>query len=203
MTSPAADLLTALRGYVEALDDETARGFAAQIDWAMHERALEPNWLTCLGHLDRALELTRAPEQPLVELLARHRSDLRWGQTYSAADFGRDFIDNYGWIELFGTRGHFVNDRVAAGFLILGPGIIYPDHHHVAEELYVPLTGGAEWRKGKGGFVARSAGEIIHHPSDVSHAMRTGAEPLVAFYLWRGGPLAQKSIIGMAGQWRK
>ena len=120
---------------------------------------------------------------------------LRWGQTYTAADFGQHFIDNYGWMELFGTRGHFASEQVAAGFLILGPDIVYPDHHHVAEELYVPLTGGTEWRKGEGGFVVRAAGEVIHHPSNVSHAMRTGAEPLVALYLWRGGPLAQKSTI--------
>ena len=131
--------------------------------------------------------------------MARHRETLHWGQTYTTADFGQGFIDNYGWVELFGTRGHFANDRIAAGFLILGPDIVYPDHHHVAEELYVPLTEGTEWRKGEGAFVVRAAGAIIHHPSDVSHAMRTGAEPLVALYLWRGGPLAQKPTIGVAG----
>jgi hypothetical protein len=30
--------------------------------------------------------------------------------------------------------------------------------------------------------------------------MRTGTEPLMALYLWRGGPLAQKSIIGSGGK---
>ena len=122
------------------------------------------------------------------------------GRPTPTADFGQNFIDNYGWMELFGTRGHFDSDKIAAGFLILGPDIVYPDHHHVAEELYVPLTGGTEWRKGEGGFTVRPAGEVIHHPSNVSHAMRTGAEPLVALYLWRGGPLAQKSTIVAAGE---
>ena len=119
----------------------------------------------CLGHLDRAVDLAPPAERPLVELLARHRNALRWGQTYTAADFGQDFIDNYGWVELFGTRGHFANDRIAAGFLMLGPDIVYPDHHHVAEELYVPLTGGTEWRKGEGGFVARARRR--NHPPSV------------------------------------
>ena len=99
------------------------------------------------------------------------------------------------WMEFFGTRGHFLNEIMAGGFLILGPDTTYPDHHHTAEELYVPLTGGTEWSKGEGPFVARVAGEVIHHPSNVSHAMRTGVEPLVALYLWRGGPLAQKATI--------
>ena len=130
-----------------------------------------------------------------MRLLAEHRNDLHWGQTYTAADFGKEFIDNYGWLEVFGTRGHFANDEVAAGLLILGPDIVYPDHHHVAEEIYIPLTGGTEWRMGEGGFRLREAGEVIHHASNVNHAMRTGKEPLLALYIWRGGPLAQKSTI--------
>lgn len=48
---------------------------------------------------------------------------------------------------------------------------------------------------GEGGFHVRQAGEVIHHASNVSHAMRTGDEPLLALYIWRGGPLAQKSTI--------
>jgi hypothetical protein len=200
MTTAATELLAACRVYLEALDDSTARDFTAAIDWEMPEREQEPAGLVCIGQLDRAANLAPAAERPLVELLARHRNRLRWGQTYNSADFGQRFMDNYGWIELFGTRGHFANDSVAAGFLLLGPDITYPDHHHIAEELYVPLTGGTEWRKGEGGFVARAAGEIIHHPSDVSHAMRTGAESLVALYVWRGGPLAQKSTIGGGGR---
>jgi mannose-6-phosphate isomerase-like protein (cupin superfamily) len=189
------ELLAAFQTYLRSLDDATVRDFLAWIDWDMPQRALAPDMLSCLGHLDRVATIAPAAERPLARLLARSRHALRWGQTYTAADFGQRFIDNYGWIELFGLRGHFANDRAAAGFLILGPELVYPDHHHVAEELYVPLTGGTDWRKGEGGFVRRGAGEIIHHPSNVSHAMRTGGEPLLALYLWRGGPLAQKSTI--------
>lgn len=195
MADAAAGLLSALRVYLAARDEAIIRDFLAGIDWDMAQRALEPQPIACMDHLDRAGGLAPGPERTLALLLARDRHRLRWGQTYTAADFGRHFIDNYGWVELFGMRGHFVNDRMAAGFLILGPGIVYPDHHHLAEELYVPLTGGTEWRKGLEAFVGREAGEIIHHRSNVDHAMRTGAEPLLALYLWRGGPLAQRSII--------
>ena len=86
-------------------------------------------------------------------------------------------------------------DKIAAGFLILGPGIVYPDHHHVAEEIYIPLTGGTDGAWATAAFRRREAGEIIHHRSNVSHAMRTGEEPLLALYLWRGGPLAPRSTI--------
>ncbi len=124
------------------------------------------------------------------------------GQTYTAADFGQNFIDNYGWLEVFGTRGHFVNDAIAGGFLILGPGIDYPDHHHVAEEIYIPLTGGTEWRMGDGAIARARLARSSTMPSNVNHAMRTGDEPLLALYLWRGGPLAQRSII-RRGQGRR
>jgi hypothetical protein len=33
----------------------------------------------------------------------------------------------------------------------------------------------------------------------MKHAMRTGGEPLLAFYLWRGGPLAARSTIAGRG----
>lgn len=79
---------------------------------------------------------------------------------------------------------------------MLGP-IRLSGTRHIAEELYLPLTGGTEWRMDEGSL-SRAAGDVIHHPSNVAHAMRTGAEPLVALYLWRGGPLAQKSEIGSA-----
>jgi len=189
-------LLRELRGYLESVEDSVARDAIAGIDWAMPARSLEPRGLACLRHLDRIAALAPPAIQPLARFVADNRDALRWGQTYSAADFGQGFIDNYGWLEVFGTRGHFVNDAVAGGVLILGPDIVYPDHHHIAEEIYIPLTGGTEWRMGEGGFQPRAAGEVIHHASNVSHAMRTGKEPLMALYLWRGGPLAQKSTIG-------
>ncbi|MEP9389099.1 dimethylsulfonioproprionate lyase family protein [Mesorhizobium sp. KR9-304] len=195
MTTVFEDLLAGVKGFLAGFGEEPARSFIAGIDWAMPARELASRSLPCLVHLDRAAEIAADEAKPLARLLRDHGGGFHWGQTYTAADFGQRFIDNYGWLEVFGTRGHFANDALAGGFLILGPGIEYPDHHHVAEELYIPLTGGTEWRMGGGPFRTRGAGEVIHHASDVSHAMRTGAEPLLAFYLWRGGPLAARSTI--------
>jgi mannose-6-phosphate isomerase-like protein (cupin superfamily) len=195
MTTNINELLETFHGYLATVDSALVRDAVARIDWRMPARALEPHPLACVRHLDRAVELAPPDAKPLVGFVAAHRKDLRWGQTYSQADFGRAFIDNYGWLEVFGMRGHFANDAVAAGLLILGPDIVYPDHHHIAEEIYIPLTGGTEWRMGEGGFRVREAGEVVHHASNVNHAMRTGREPLLAVYIWRGGPLAAKSTI--------
>jgi hypothetical protein len=193
------ELLDRFHAYLARVDNDLVAGEVERIGWNMPARSVDPRALDSLRHLDRIAELAPTDAKPLAKFVADRRNALLWGQTYTAADFGQDFIDNYGWLEVFGTRGHFVNDEVAAGLLILGPGIIYPDHHHVADEIYIPLTGGTEWRMGEGAFHSRAAGEVIRHASDVNHAMRTGKEPLMALYLWRGGPLAQKSTIGSGG----
>ncbi|MER8826894.1 dimethylsulfoniopropionate lyase [Mesorhizobium sp. M0938] len=195
MSTNSNELLEHFRTYLETFDDALVGDAVTRIGWDMPVRPLEPHRLPCLRYLDRAAELAPPDARSLARFLTAHRNELRWGQTYSAADFGAEFLARYGWLEIFGTRGHFVNDEVAAGLLILGPDIVYPDHHHVAEEIYIPLTGGTQWRMGEGEFSRREAGEVIHHASNVSHAMRTGKEPLLALYIWRDGPLAAKSTI--------
>lgn len=196
MTTKIDSLLGALRNYLSRAAGTAPLGeFLAGFDWAMRPRQLEPNALPCVAYLDRLALIAGPAEQGLVAELAATAPLLRWGQTYTAADFGQHFLDNYGWVELFGTRGHYENDSIAGGFLVLGPGIVYPDHHHIAEEIYIPLASTAAWRMGKAPFQPRASGEVIHHASNVSHAMRTASDPLLAFYLWRGGPLAQRSTI--------
>jgi hypothetical protein len=188
-------LLAATRNYLARLRHVLPAGFLDGADRSMEERPLPAKPLPCLRHLDPICRIAAEEAREIVRLLADNRDGLHWGQTYTQADFGRDFIDNYGWLELFGTRGHFVDEETAAGFLILGPHLHYPDHHHAAEEIYVPLTGATTWRKGDGAFVEYAAGTIIHHPSNMNHAMKTGPAPLLALYLWRGGPLAVRSTV--------
>jgi hypothetical protein len=137
-----------------------------------------------------------APEtKALVEAIAAEAAELDWQQTYSSADFGQRFLDNYSWSEWIGERGAFVSESVACGVLLLGPDIEYPAHSHEADELYLPLAGRAWWRSGEADWRLRSPGTWIHHPSWTSHAMRTAREPLLAAYLWRGGDLSAKSRI--------
>ena len=189
------ELLAAFGGYLSSRHDERFAAFAADFDADMRPRRLAPRGLPVTGYLAAADGSPDSPEAALVDTLAGAADELHFGQTYGSGDFGVDFLARYGWVELFGTRGHFVSDVLAGGFLLLGPGILYPDHHHIAEEIYVPLTPGSLWSRDGGGFEARKAGEIIHHPSGIRHAMQTTDRPLVALYLWRGGLLVQKPDI--------
>lgn len=131
----------------------------------------------------------------VVAALQQIAADLAWRQTYGASDFGADFLSGYGWSEFIGLRGPVPSTRIACGVLLLAPGISYPSHAHAAEEVYLPISGVAEWQKGEGDFAAVPVGQAIHHPSWTPHAMRTGDQPLAALYLWRGGDLAAKSVI--------
>lgn len=190
-----ADLFHAFRHYLASRNDDVFSRMLQGFRWDLRARVLEPHRLAVVDYLQQRVEPGAPEESKLLSALSRAASSLRWAQTYSAADFGEAFLERYGWVELFGTRGHFESAEMAGGFLLLGPEVHYPDHHHTAEEIYIPLTDGSFWSRDGGPFQGRAAGELIHHPSNIRHAMRTGSEPLVALYLWRGGPLAQKSII--------
>ncbi len=131
-----------------------------------------------------------APE--LVCAVCRAAPSLAWQQTYTPNELGAAFVDNYGWTELFGARGRR-SAKTAGGLLLLGPHTLYPAHRHEAEEIYLPLSGAADWRQGDAIWRKRPPGTLIHHCSEEIHAMRTGDEPLLALYLWRSDRLSQKA----------
>ena len=109
--------------------------------------------------------------------------------------FGENFLNNYGWTEIVGLRGPIASNTIACGFLLLGPNTEYPKHSHEAEEIYIPFSSDTLWFKGEEGGMPREIGVPIYHQPWVSHGMRTGVDPLLALYIWRGGDLCQKSHI--------
>lgn len=120
-------------------------------------------------------------------------SVLAWHQSYEASEVGSDFLNNYGWAEVVGLSGEVPCESLACGFLLLGPNTFYPPHRHEAEEIYIPVSGTARWRKGDAPWCERPPGALIHHAPQEPHSMRTGASALLALYLWRSDRLEQKS----------
>jgi hypothetical protein len=148
-----------------------------------------PHTLPVCRHWDRAL--ARVQPEALLPLGAALRALtplLAWRQNpgYIADRVGAAFLDDYGYAETVGCAGFLVSARVAAGVLLLGPDTAYPPHAHPAVEHYLPLSGTALWGTGGSPPSPRPPGCLIYHPSGVSHEMRTGAEPLLALYLWQG-----------------
>jgi hypothetical protein len=169
-------------------------------DWPreLTARPIGAGSLPVVGAL-RGLSRYAAPRTvALTEAIAALAGELDWRQTYGEADFGARFLENYGFSEWIGQRGAFLSDTIACGVLLLGPDTEYPAHSHEAEELYLPLAGRAWWRSGACRWRLREPGAWIHHVPWMIHAMRTGAEPLLAAYIWRAGDLTAKSRIGEA-----
>jgi len=164
-------------------------------DWpeSVDRRICPPTRLEVCDWLDRLAPPAQTAD--LVAAMVAAAPMLQWRQTYAAVDFGADFLKRYGWTEFIGLRGPVPSTSLACGVLLLAPGLIYPSHAHQAEELYLPLSGVAEWQMGNADFVRVQPGKVIHHAPWVPHAMRCGTEPMAALYLWRGGDLAAKSVI--------
>jgi hypothetical protein len=193
--SVVAALPAHFSAYLDARGDSLLRAFTNGFAWPEMARTLPARRLPVVDVLRDAMVSKGSLEEPLLLSLIAAADALDWRQTYSAADLDQQFLDNYGWVEMFGERGYLECNTMAGGFLLLGPNTRYPDHYHLAEEIYIPLTGTAGWSRGGEPFQRCEIGEIIHHPSNVWHAMQTGEAPLAALYLWRGGPLAAKSTI--------
>jgi hypothetical protein len=161
------------------------RGAAAASAAAVQEPLSVLRWLPMAANAAPPLSAE------LCAMLADAPGDIEWRQTHMQADAA--FLDRYGWCELIGPRAQIRSDRMACGFLLLGPDTYYPTHSHEPEELYVPLSGIAAWRQGAGDWQQRPPGTLIHHASFEPHAMRTDADPLLALYIWRGGNVHAKA----------
>lgn len=109
-----------------------------------------------------------------------------WRRTYSAEEVGEDFRNRYGYVELWGTTGHF---RHAASRAFIGfwdRGLVYDWHRHQAEELYYVLAGSARFRTEGAADETLRQGGTRQHTTLQSHALDTPDAPLLAFVLWRG-----------------
>jgi len=139
-----------------------------------------------------------ALRQPLARLAAR----LHWTQTahYRHAPPSPAFLDNYGYAVIAGPAAGapalVSSEALALGVLLLGPHTHYPLHRHPAVELYVVLTRGGRWRRGTRPWRIEPPGTVIHHPSLMPHATRSGARPLLAVYLWRGDLATAARFVG-------
>ena len=159
------------------------------------DRMLEPKGLPVLSYLTQMAKQSPVENRPLIDHLIDLKSDLHFNQTYSAEDFGEAFLKQYGWIKFLGPDAYWHSNVLSSGLVLFGDNVTYPEHWHVAEELYFPISGTAEWYHEEKGWQHIPPGSLIHHASNIKHSMRTSGEPLMALYVWRGGDLVQKSNI--------
>ncbi len=146
----------------------------------------EPTQLPVLRNFAECTAETMLLDADLAAAIAAIADHLQWRQSasYNDAVLGKGFLDNYGWSQIIGPHGFFPGEDFLLGFIMLGPRHHYRDHYHPAPELYWPLTGPSEWKRGAGGFEAKPAGTAIWHEPYVVHATKTAEQPLLALWCW-------------------
>lgn len=182
-----------IKHLLASLQEPRLAPFLTEWPSAMVDRTLSPVTLPVLRWLRGLTDVPGNVASDLVAAVCQAAPSLTWRQTYTANELDAAFLDNYGWSEILGTSGALVSERLACGFLLLGPATHYPRHRHAAEEIYLPLCGTAAWQQGDGAWRDKVPGTLIHHAGDEPHSMRTGTSPLLALYLWRGAHLAQRA----------
>jgi hypothetical protein len=190
-----ADVNTAARikALLDSLGNPALAPFLAEWPGSPARRTVTASTLPVVRWLSDIAGDSAAFGVDVVSAVCRQASTLPWRQTYTVNDLDAAFLVNYGWSEILGDSGPWASERIACGVLILGPSTHYPRHRHEAEEVYLPLSGTAAWQQGDGAWRERPPGTLIHHAREEPHAMRTGASPLLALYLWRSANLAQKA----------
>ncbi|MCU9849496.1 dimethylsulfonioproprionate lyase family protein [Defluviimonas sp. WL0024] len=86
---------------------------------------------------------------------------------------------------LMGPDGPIPAPDLRLGLFYQRPNSYYALHNHDADETYVILAGQAFWTAGEDRRM-RVPGDMIHHPSLMPHAFRTGSEGVLALWRWSG-----------------
>lgn len=108
-------------------------------------------------------------------LIWRPRAD---GGAAASENFARSHANAM----IAGPGGLEPRKDVWLGATLLAPHVRYPDHHHAPEEVYLVMSPG-EFSQGTEPWFEPGVGGSFHNPPGILHAMRSGATPLLAFWL--------------------
>jgi quercetin dioxygenase-like cupin family protein len=125
---------------------------------------------------------TRKPLLPeLASAFAAIEGRLRWYRRKTATPADEPFYSSHANALLIGPGGLEERNDVEVGVTVMAPHIVYPDHDHPPEEVYIALSPG-EWWNAEMDWTEPGPGGIIYNPPGILHAMRSHREPFLA--LW-------------------
>lgn len=193
------ELLDAVRDF--ALDHPhpaVARFKPSMRAWGDAWQAVTPAYLAAADFLCATSAAVDARAETLLTVFERHKKRLRWEQSYKKEEglVPEAMLAGYGFAEIIGQRGPFISERIRAGIGIWGPDIVYPLHQHKAEEVYIVVSGSAEFTVGSAKEIGHKAGDVVYVESNTPHGFRTSGQSIVVYYLWQAGDLRQQSRFG-------
>ena len=112
---------------------------------AVETTPAQPATLDACRHLAPALANARkgpGPVAGLADAFAPLVPLLRWHVRTPEEGEDPHFRSGHANADIIGPRGLERHDDVVVGVSVLGPGVIYPDHSHPPEEIYVVMTEG-------------------------------------------------------------
>ena len=180
---PSADTLVSALSELYVAELDSAGPLAA-----LALRGADLQWLNERPHDafdDIVYTLLSLSDLPQAERIAAARAYLPWGTSPLTADKSGEVAACYSVATLMGPEGPVICPDHRLGLFYQQPNTYYPLHIHMADETYVILAGRAIWTAGDD-TRPRVPGDMIHHPSLMPHAFRTGPEGLLALWRWSG-----------------
>jgi hypothetical protein len=177
------DLVSGAANLFLASGNMTAMYAAGLIKSASPQRAADPpRRLQVLQHLESitlprlaadydSLVLNLAPQLPWTDGSFALPDEIRGRNAYA---------------ELIGPEGPLLCQHCRFGFYLQAPDCLYPAHSHAAEELYLILSGSAEWRLDEAEPFIPPVPGLVHHRPWQKHEMGTRRFPLLAMWAWVG-----------------
>lgn len=132
----------------------------------------------CIGALASAGSKVAALGQALAALAPA----LAWDRRKTSTPANQPFHDGHANATLAGPGGYERREDVWVGATLMAPGILYPDHSHPPEEVYLALSEG-EWWNSDMEWTEPGRGGIIYNPPGILHAMRSGQRPFLALWV--------------------
>ena len=142
-----------------------------------------PQALPVCALLPGAIELAKAsPVAALAAALAAIAPRLVWSRRHNSDPRMVPFHHGHANARIVGPGGLELREDVWIGASLMAPNVLYVDHDHPPEEVYVALTPG-EWWNAAMDWTAPGIGGTIYNPPGILHSMRSGEHPFLALWL--------------------
>ena len=155
-----------------------------------------------LQHLEQALALTSAAgSADIAHTFGQLTQTLRWSQnpSYTRENCAQSLLDGYAYAALSGPDGPLHAAAPRGGFHLMGPDVLYPDHHHAPREVYLIFTGGVQWRLDQGDWFDVEPGTLLYHDAWQMHGMPSSQKNQVRTQKQSGRNLELHSVLHFGG----
>lgn len=184
---------------------ETRKGIAKSRGEAFtHSPARSRPGVVVPNCLAAALGPLAATHPSLAQAISAAVPSLFW-ETYDAyppEDIGEDFVTNHAFATIIGGPA-LPSADYSMGLFVIGPHVVYRDHHHPAPELYVPLTGPHGWRfEPDTALVVKPAHQPIWNEPNQPHLTKVGSIPFLCIYAWTRD-ISEPARVLAASDWKQ